>query len=83
MRETRKGIFFWVSLTIAGWLMIWRFEAEGIAPGLVPLRIRGTAFGNFQTAILSKPVCDDSHRFKAKAEFMTDVMDSNVYCDYP
>lgn len=56
-------------------------EAYGLAPGLVPFKSRETAFANFQTAILSKPMCDDRHYFKRKAEVRTDVMGSDVHCN--
>ena len=80
MQEMGKEIAL-LSLTITGWLMVRHFEADGILPGLVPFKRRETAFAHFQTAILSKTVCDDWYCLKGNAEVMTDVMGSNVHCN--
>lgn len=55
-----------LNLTVAGWLMVGLFEAQGLAPGHVPFKSRKTAFVNFQKAILCKPMCDDRNSFKEK-----------------
>lgn len=38
-----------LSLTVTGWLMVRHFQADGLAPGLVPFKSRETAFANFQS----------------------------------
>lgn len=56
-------------------------EADGLAAGLVPFKSRETAFANFQTAIFSKPVCDEWYCLKGNTEVMSDVKGSNVHCN--
>lgn len=61
-----------LGLTRAGRLIVRLFEAQGLDPGF---KSGKRAFANFQTV-----KCDDRKGFKGKAEFMNDVIGSNVQC---
>lgn len=56
------------------------FETQGLAAGLTLLKSRRTAFVNFQTVVVSGPMCDDEDSFKEKSEVMTGLVGVNVQC---